>query len=150
MKVLFLDIDGVLNGNYTSNKPDELYRPYISDLDQECMNNLQLILDAHPDLRIIIHSAWRTELSPFQFRKIFNEVGFPIISDRLFGITNPEVNKPESIYEMIQMLRLENFVIIEDEQLFDFEDELYGRLHKTSGFRGMTTEDAMEVSKMFV
>ena len=38
-----------------------------------------LILEAHPDLQIIIHSAWREDLSSFELKRIFQDVGYPII-----------------------------------------------------------------------
>ncbi len=54
MKIIFLDIDGVLNNDDTTDKVDGftgLHPPLIA--------NFNKIIDAHPDAKIVISSTWR-------------------------------------------------------------------------------------------
>ena len=56
-KILFLDIDGVLNCHlsmsYWSPKHPELYR-----IDEDCWDCLHRLLDSNPDIEVVIHSGW--------------------------------------------------------------------------------------------
>jgi len=57
MKVLFLDIDGVLNG----------HKPRVNGfcgIDPECVNNLNSVLLSVPDLQIVLSSSWRYMICP--------------------------------------------------------------------------------------
>lgn len=54
MKIIFLDIDGVLNNDDTTDKIDGftgLHPPLIA--------NFNKIIEAHPDAKIVISSTWR-------------------------------------------------------------------------------------------
>jgi len=148
MKVLFLDIDGVLNTDRTHNSYSKFHVEYFSDLEYSCLENLQSILLAHPDCRIIIHSAWREELKAFRFKEIFNTLGYSIISDSIFGCTNPELSKADSIFEYVQALRLKNYVIVDDDILFNLDENLNSRQYKTSLSMGLTTNDVAKISLM--
>lgn len=52
MKVLFLDVDGVLNGH------EPMENGYCG-IKPECVSRLNRILRAVPDAKIVVHSAWR-------------------------------------------------------------------------------------------
>jgi hypothetical protein len=52
IKLLFLDIDGVLNGHQTS---DSGY----CGIDPQCARRLNKVLNTYPDLKIVISSSWR-------------------------------------------------------------------------------------------
>lgn len=58
-KVLFLDIDGVLNSDdYFNNRPDTDYRPYpFSEFDPEAVKRINRVLD-NCDL-LVLSSDWR-------------------------------------------------------------------------------------------
>lgn len=146
MKVLFLDVDGVLNTYRTQVLVDNRYTPYISDLEPECMANLVLLLDAHPDLRILISSAWREEIRDYQFKELFHKLGYPTIADRIFGVTNPKLSKADAIAESIQILNLKEFVIIDDDILFPLNHELNKHQYKTSLYSGLLSEDIVKIS----
>lgn len=63
MKIIFLDIDGVLNNQifYTEKNQSERhnYNPIGSDIDERCVSYLnQLIVDT--DAKVVISSTWRS------------------------------------------------------------------------------------------
>jgi histidinol phosphatase-like enzyme len=51
VKILFLDIDGVLNRVPTSTQDGKFYKPALI--------NLEYLLNKVPDLKIVVSSAWR-------------------------------------------------------------------------------------------
>lgn len=55
VKILFLDFDGVLNGERFVQHPTEPY----TDLDERHVARLVPLFDAHPDLHIVLSTAWR-------------------------------------------------------------------------------------------
>lgn len=60
MKVLFLDIDGVLN--FSSDGEDTYYDKYCKSevaLDQECIKRLKRLVSIFPDLKIVWSTDWR-------------------------------------------------------------------------------------------
>ncbi len=63
MKILFLDFDGVLNTNSyqaylrTHGKPG--WDDYGQLFDPKAVENLKLILDAIPDVKIVVESSWK-------------------------------------------------------------------------------------------
>lgn len=60
MKIIFLDIDGVLNWRGTEDRIDGFV-----GLDPELIAQFNRITEAHPDAKIVISSSWR-HCSPFQ------------------------------------------------------------------------------------
>lgn len=54
-KVVFLDIDGVLNNGYTTQKTPSGY----TGIDPELVKNLKSITHAHPDAVLVLSSTWR-------------------------------------------------------------------------------------------
>ena len=60
MKIIFLDIDGVLNWRGSDDRIDGFI-----GLDPENIERFNKIIDAHPDAKIVISSTWR-KISAFQ------------------------------------------------------------------------------------
>ena len=118
MKILFLDIDGVLNSakfiqfsDWTKadresinekifGKPDGDFGYYAADIDVEALRRLRLVCSCHPDLKIVISSSWRQLMQYWEISKIFSYLGWknpPIIGqtpnlDRRH--ISPEGNEP--------------------------------------------------------
>lgn len=65
MKIIFLDIDGVLNNADTTDKVDG-----FTGLDPYLIANFNKIIDAHPDAKIVISSTWR---KPLAFMKSYSD-----------------------------------------------------------------------------
>ena len=69
MKVIFLDIDGVLNNRDTWGN-----RPLIKAFDKDCIAAFNKIIDA-TDARIVISSSWRNIFAYEQLRTLLKNVG---------------------------------------------------------------------------
>lgn len=148
MKVIFVDIDGVLNNYATQTKYHNNYVPLYSDLDPKCMSNFRTLLQIKSDYQILIHSAWREHTGSMQFKEIFAALGFSEIADRIIGITDSSMSKQDSIHDMIKLMGIKQFIIIDDDILFDLGTEMYSRQYKTSLFTGLTARDIERISSM--
>lgn len=85
MKVLFLDLDGVLRSNQSGilnwrKKGNKLFV-----LDEVCCSNLQAILEVVPDLKIVISSTWRKVESIDFVKYVLRKYG--VDSSRVIGHT---------------------------------------------------------------
>ena len=82
MKVIFLDIDGVLNPLFNIRRQHRLKRrtsSYYITLDKYCLNNLKRIVET-TGAKIVVSSSWRIggyEKSPAikNLKKQLNEIG---------------------------------------------------------------------------
>mgnify|MGYP004593797841 CR=1 FL=1 len=163
MKIIFLDVDGVLNNQEVFKKHREIRdktgtRPV--DIDDELMDNLKKIVDAHPDTRVVLSSSWRSafsnilvhgkphELLPEQKRD--PETLYKSLKNR--GITmisktgrDPEGCRGREICEWLdnyaEMMDVRSFIVIDDET-FDIDDYLpRSVLVKTSFYGDSLSED---------
>lgn len=157
-KVIFLDIDGVLNSNNTfadnqewrkffckfSNKSlkDEItYHMIDIDLDKVFMLRDVCNLTG---AKIVISSSWRRLwYYPLTEEKLVN-LGLPIVG------TTPYIkgNRGEEIRRYLQNNKVDNFVILDDDIFPDFY-ELENYLVKTSFYDdGLTEEVAREIVRV--
>lgn len=60
-KIIFLDIDGVLNNSTIYKRPEDNIIPEVNDIgiDKNLLQNFRFIVDTHPDLEIVLSSSWR-------------------------------------------------------------------------------------------
>lgn len=60
-KILFLDVDGVLNNSTIYKRPEDNIIPEVNTIgiDKNLLENFRAIVDAHPDLEIVLSSSWR-------------------------------------------------------------------------------------------
>lgn len=138
MKVLFLDIDGVLN----------LYpNPSRSGLfDKQTCINLEFVLNRVPDLKIVISSSWRT-YGLEVMRDFLSSNG--IDPRRIIDVTGHEQstdNKDHRGFQVECWLKrnpsVKKFVILDDES--DFVP-LKHKLVKTDKYAGLTQLAAEKV-----
>ena len=133
MKVIFLDIDGVLNndGYFERTKNEKQNR---IELDDENIKYLKEIIDL-TGAKVVVTSTWK-EL------RIYNEL---ISYLKNFGIevydktVHMSYNRGDEIREYLSTHEIDNFIILDDEIFKDF-NELISHLVKTDFYNGGLTE----------
>lgn len=92
MKLLFLDMDGVLNSEQSAHyfwwkKHDrQCYMQEWAELDPICCSNLNKLLEELPDCKVVISSTWRTHFELEEWDKHADEY-FPALKGRIIGKT---------------------------------------------------------------
>ena len=155
MKVIFLDIDGVLN----SDKYWESIKSYEKELtemqreiDSECLNNLKKIVNI-TKAKIVITSSWKkTNRKYEEFKKYMIQNGISIY-DKTPNSLQSSVNRGEEIRTWLEEHKgeVDNFIIIDDEIYPDF-NELEERLVKTDFYkeRGIEKKHVEKAINMLV
>lgn len=143
MKVIFLDIDGVLN----SDKYWEMILPYEkqmtemeSEIDTQCLNNLKKIVNI-TKAKIVITSTWKKINRKYEeFKKYMIQNGISIY-DKTPDSLQSSINRGEEIRTWLEEHKSEvdNFIIIDDEIYPDY-NELEERLVKTEFYKGRGLE----------
>lgn len=131
MKILFLDIDGVLNLIPSSSNDGKFHKP--------AMINLEFLLNKVPDLNIVVSSAWRKN-GLDSVRNTLKENG--IDPRRVIDITGDEQSSDERDHRGYQIecwlarhSEIKQFAIVDDHS--DFVP-LKNKLVKTTGYKGLT------------
>lgn len=135
MKVIFLDFDGVLNnqGSFIMETRKrkaiengfEKLGPVNHTLDSTNASNLQYILDAHPDAKIVISSTWRLHftLEQLEAKLLSYDVN---AKDKIIGQTPrrfrgfnsaPRYSEIEGYLE--EHPEVTNYIILDDEEMRD-------------------------------
>ena len=143
MKIIFLDIDGVLNNREVFNrKKSQGFRVW----DEKCVDRLNRITD-ETGAKIVVSSTWRR--SEDLYSAIKNEMG---ITGEIIGKTidyihhsSTEKQRGDEIQEWLsQYVEVIKFVIIDDDS--DMA-HLMDRLIQTETFIGLTDEHVEEAIK---
>ena len=131
-KVIFLDIDGVLNTSYTKHRDEALDDFRLDDLAK---------IDNKTRAKIVLNSTWRYNLSKslFSFKAYNNSAKSLIESLKERGLKisallpdTPNNRRAEDIAEFIEKYKVTHFVILDDE-LFNYESlKLSEHLLRTS------------------
>lgn len=132
MKILFLDVDGVLNKIPHDKK--------FGDFDKEPMINLEMLLNKVKDLKIVVSSSWRT-VGLNKLKDTFKYHG--IDPNRILATTGNETSEERT--REFQILRwldkhpdVRKFIIFDDTKEFDV---LKGQLIKIRSSVGLTQRD---------
>jgi len=142
MRVIFLDIDGVL---WTQLPLDAAADTFSAD----SVDQLNRILRAHPDVRIVISSAWRHMHPLGWLQDHFESQG--IDPEKIVGIT-PYMSDMTSVRgnEITRWLGLHpdvtDFVIVDDDSDMGY---LMDRLFQTKFQTGLTAEIADRIIEHF-
>jgi hypothetical protein len=137
-KIVFLDIDGVLNSVasviYHHGKKDanKLLCPIA-------VSNLKYLLKKNPDARICISSTWRKVLGIYGTTVVLKKHGIP--KGKIIGctpITFSSRNRAGEILEWLEDHDVEKFVILDDNSYYfnDFPNlkEAFIRTNRATGF----------------
>jgi hypothetical protein len=138
MKLLYLDIDGVLNDH---SKYDNNY----CGIKKECVDQLNRILEAVPDLQIVISSAWRymipdaMSLKGFEYLLLthglncYGRLYSYTCRDEILGTRERQIK-----LHLMDEHKIESFAVLDDLPL-NIKEKFFVR---TNGKIGLTKEDA--------
>ncbi|MBX3230476.1 MAG: hypothetical protein KIT84_02915 [Labilithrix sp.] len=129
MKVIFLDIDGVLNsqawldrargGAAAALLDPSLEASWLDMLDPECVARLDRLAARH-DAKVVISSSWRLMLAPETIARMLREKGFngEVIgaTTRLEGLVRGNVTERghQIAHWLAASASVESFVILDD------------------------------------
>jgi len=159
MKVIFLDIDGVLNSeehfiehhidakifykaypNYEyRNNLKDIIKPNLLDINFEKLELLKKII-RETDSKIVVSSAWRLMGKWPLIEDYLISKGLPIIGTTpyIYGERGEEIRA-----YLKENKKIDNFIILDDERFRDF-NELLNYLVKTDFLNGGLTEEYAE------
>lgn len=163
MKVLFLDIDGVMNSvqlavmHHRRNKDVPSlggWDPY-NEFCPISINNLVELLEKVPDLKIVVSSTWRMGCDTVQkLQDIFNPIpelhGQKIIQERIIDRTPVFRSGPrgnEIKHWLDNHPEVEKYAILDDDS--DMLEEQRPNFFNTNGLHGFMWEDCERVLKHF-
>lgn len=160
MKLIFLDIDGVLNHEEYYERNNTLkkhIKPYPdSDIDEKSMSNLNSIIEK-TDANIVITSNWRIRRSIEELQDLFNYKGFKgKIIDKTPNLrTNNSIFRGNEIHYWlsnnkdklsIELYKYRHYVILDDDS-----DMLYWQRNNfilVDRFVGLTPGVAFQAVKI--
>jgi len=144
MKILFLDIDGVLTTRRSLS-------PTSCSFDAEAVEQLNRVLKAIPSLQIVISSSWRLLHTMEELKAIFCQYG--VTPGRVLGKTPVLADKErgDEIKAWLEMTALWyrgnlEFAIVDDDSDMG---ELIDHLFHTTFDHGLTKEVADRLIKRF-
>lgn len=137
MKLLFLDIDGVLTSDETISRKEFLYTFSAS-----CVWALNRILRDNK-VKIILTSSWRTVFDAEKQNQILRENGIiqlPGGQTNDFGYENRSLE----IQDYLSKRKVENYVILDDMKINGFE----GHFVLINPSTGLTENDVEKVNRI--
>lgn len=158
MKILFLDIDGVLNCMCPAPLRDDDW----IDLDEwrygfnpDLVARLRHVI-ANTDCKIVISSSWRhhTDYAPYQpgrnWREVLAEKLRRNQADLIIGETpsDPKGQRGREIAEWLKSHEVESYCVVDDEvvDILPYIDN--SRVVKTDMTVGLTSEDAQRIMEV--
>lgn len=138
-KVLFLDIDGVLNNETTKEKFEEGLFKHFTALDHRL---LKLFLNwiEDKDIKIIISSTWGASQFALDFLKK-NGINY-------FDCTDKKGNRSKEIFEFTHLNNVINYAILDDMD-FGWTPDQRARFVQTSYIHGLRKKDLKKLDKIF-
>ena len=132
MKVIFLDVDGVLNSDEYFDKIKNLNVDGIqSEIDVEKIKMLNMAIN-ETGAKIVLTSSWRYTRNAQELKKLLSEYGIPTDS-------TPFIQNKRGLEIKQYLLEnpdVENFIIVDDELFDSYDDELIKKLVKISNGNG--------------
>lgn len=137
MKVIFLDIDGVLNSDLYDKTNTGKYIPYMSEIDPHAVMIFKLALDS--DTKIVVSSSWRETLP---LEKLQEYIDLP-----LSDMTDACMPKAQSIEKYVREHNLKHFAVVDDEYLFDLTSPFHKHFVKTMHYAGFIRDHVDQVKE---
>lgn len=145
MKIIFLDIDGVLNSRqFLENRTEEIKIDHVPDfmanmLDRRALDHLKTIVE-ETGSKIVISSTWRIGRKPEWFIRVFEHISdfkFPIIGTT--PLLDDKIRGEEIKHWLENSSDVERFVIVDDDS--DFLEEQKQFFVQTSFKTGLTSKE---------
>lgn len=166
--ILFLDFDGVINSEtyassrrYWDKHKPEIYAksPFHYDFDPCSIAHICEMLDSHPEIKVVISSAWRYGTSIEELKAYFPGT---VLAERIFSKT-PNISvtpRGPEIAKWLQDNPTEKFAILDDENDMDgVQDNLvqtdwrtgvtYLNIHDCLKLLGLTKEQREEAQNKY-
>ena len=139
MKVIFLDVDGVLNDQ---NLIFEKFKTKELEISKDKLLLLKKIITSSNDIKVVLSSSWRIGLlkkdgkivADTTYHREFLEL-LKEYSIQIYDITPSMMSRPEEIKYYLDNNDIESYVILDDEDLND-ENQV-----RTDFFNGGLTEE---------
>lgn len=139
MKILFLDIDGVLNCASTTERIDRGIFAGMIGLDAGLVKTFLDWLARHPDVKIVISSTWREDE---RLLDIIREANIPYI-----GVTRNMKNRTTEIADWLAAHpQVTAYAILDDIPQFNERQSL--RFVRTNYSTGVREEDLQSVTSL--
>ena len=145
MKVIFLDIDGVLNSNDFFASNHDLVKQFFKENEYD-YNNVNLLVERQmldidftelkmlkdviikTDSQVVITSSWKKlKIFPYIVKE-FIAFGIPVIG---YTIDNGS-NRGTGIKKYLMENKVDQYVVLDDDIFPDYDEEIMDRLVKTS------------------
>lgn len=148
MKVLFLDIDGVLN--MFGNSYRTFMKPYGQHIEPHIVQRLNYVMESVPELSIVISSSWRLNMEDLQ--KQLMEQGFKHW-ERVIGHTPSLDARGQEIIAWMVGKEIQRYLVLDDES-FDICGEKCDVIPRecfiqTDMNEGLLNKDAMFIVNYF-
>lgn len=151
MRLVFLDIDGVLNREFPRGRPT---RKDVERLDSQAVNNLMDVVDdvrglTGDDVAIVLSSSWRNAGDLEHLRKLFQRTPFAVyLIDKTPALNY--IYRPAEIlvwlYHNVEKYNVENFVILDDyPEGLDLFGDRFVRINPNSLLTSQDARRAVEV-----
>lgn len=147
-KILLLDIDGVLNSTKFLKESglEDIEEGHLPHIDPKKMAIIRRVLEQVPELRIVLSSSWNATVNLEDYKSMFDS--YQINPELIIGKTSDNRAKRESILEWLDTNRPTSFVIIDDDMLFDLDEELSFHQFKTRAYIGLQESDESIILEM--
>ena len=162
MNIIFLDIDGVMNMYGASSRT--FMKDYGQHIEPHIVNRLNYICENVKDLRIVISSAWRSDMEDLE--KQLKEQGFKywhlVVDKTCKSFRKPPYNlkedylysfRGEQIKEWLDRNKVTKYLVIDDE-ISDICGEQCNiipkdKVYQIDGNEGVLHKDAMNIINYF-
>ncbi len=147
MRVIFLDIDGVLA---------PIPRPFdTNQLKESCVAALEIVLQSIPDVKIIISSTWRIGNNLKKLRETLKKCGFRH-DERIIGKTLDYTETGEFLYLtrgqeistwLMDQPSIESYCIIDDDTDISPHQRRWVQPVSKEGFNNENAEQCIKILK---
>ena len=147
-KIIFLDIDGVLNSTeWIHERLKKVHKTLIGTdiLDIKARDRLRLFLIEHPNVKLVISSSWRYSTLK-RTKEEFMKCRMCTLVPFIVGVTKRSFRtRGEQIAEYVNRYHVRDYVIIDDE---DYDIHQKDRLVKTDYKYGIQDVHYKEIKRI--